>query len=156
MPQRRPDPFEALAAAGWRRVRTSGAFMSGAGPLWARRAGDAWVYAVWTTDVHLNPAGRVHGGLLATLADHAVSTVAWEAAGRVPCVTVQLDLHYLAGVAPGALVEARAEVVRRTSSLLFMRCVLEVAGGAVATAQALMKVQAATHGDRDDRTPVVQ
>ena len=136
----RDDPFETVTAAGWRRVRTSGAFMSGAGQLWARRCDADWAYAVWATQAHLNPAGVVHGGLLATLADHAISTVAWEAAGRVPCVTVQLDMHYLAAVAQGVLLEARAHLVRRTSSLLFMRCVLRVADREVAAAQALMKM----------------
>jgi uncharacterized protein (TIGR00369 family) len=135
------DPFENLAAAGWRRIRTAGAFMSTAGPLWARREDTSWVYGVWSTDAHLNPAGVVHGGLLATLADHAISTVAWEVASRMPCVTVQLDTQFLAPVAAGVLVEARAQLVRRTSSLLFMRGQLQVAGGEVLVAQALMKVQ---------------
>ncbi|MGJ7505287.1 MULTISPECIES: PaaI family thioesterase [unclassified Variovorax] len=136
------DPFEKLAATGWRRVRTAGAFMSGVGPLWALRENESWVYGVWAGDAHLNPAGVVHGGLLATLADHAISTVAWEAAGRTPCVTVQLDTQFLAPVAPGVLIEARAQVVRRTASLLFMRGLLQVAGLEVLIAQALMKVQA--------------
>jgi uncharacterized protein (TIGR00369 family) len=135
------DPFENLAAAGWRRIRTAGAFMSTAGPLWTRREGTSWVYAVWSTDAHLNPAGVVHGGLLATLTDHAISTVAWEAASRMPCVTVQLDTQFLAPVAAGVLVEARAQLVRRASSLLFMRGQLRAAGQEVLVAQALMKVQ---------------
>lgn len=135
------DPFENLAAAGWRRMRSAGAFMSTAGPLWARREGEGWVYGVWSTDAHLNPAGVVHGGLLATLADHAISTVAWEAAARAPCVTVQLDTQFLAPVAAGVLLEARAQLVRRTSSLLFMRGLLQVAGRDVLAAQAVMKLQ---------------
>lgn len=135
------DAFDKLAAAGWRRVRSAGAFMSVAGPLWARREGEGWVYGVWSTGAHLNPAGAVHGGLLATLADHAISTVAWEAASRMPCVTVQLDTQFLAPVAAGVLVEARAQLVRRTSGLLFMRGLLQVAGQDVLVAQALMKVQ---------------
>ncbi|SFP54733.1 uncharacterized domain 1-containing protein [Variovorax sp. OK605] len=136
------DPSENLAAAGWRRVRSAGAFMSGAGPLWAMREGEGWRYGIWSTEAHLNPAGFVHGGLLATLADHAISTVAWEAAQRVPCVTVQLDTQFLAPVTTGVLIEARAQLVRRTSSLLFMRGLLQVAGQEVLVAQALMKVHA--------------
>lgn len=154
--QQAADPFEKLAAAGWRRVRSAGAFMSGAGPLWARREGEGWCYAVWSTQAHLNPAGVVHGGLLATLADHAISTVAWEAAGRVPCVTVQLDTQFLAPVPTGVLIEARAQLVRRTASLLFMRGLLQIEGREVLVAQALMKVHApaenasATSGQRPD------
>lgn len=134
------NSLENLASRGWRRVHAAGAFMSLAGPLWALREGESWVYAVVSTDAHLNPAGVVHGGLLATLVDQAISTVAWEAAGRMPCVTVQLDTHFLAPVSTGLLIEARAQLVRRTSSLLFMRGMLQVPGKEVLVAQALMKV----------------
>ena len=128
---------------GWKPREAAGRFMALAGPLWAARDGDAWVYGVITTDDHLNPAGVVHGGLLATLVDHTLSTVAWEAAGRAPCVTVQLDTHFLASVPAGVLLEARARVVRRTSSLLFMHGTLSVAGHDVLAAQAVMKTHAA-------------
>lgn len=117
--------------------------MALAGPLWAAREGDGWAYGVVSTDEHLNPAGVVHGGLLATLMDHALSTLAWEAAGGAPCVTVQLDTHFLASVPPGVLIEARGRVLRRTSSLLFMHGALSVAGSDVLAAQAVMKLQAA-------------
>jgi hypothetical protein len=33
--------------------------------------------------------------------------VAWEATDRTPCVTVQLDTHFLALVRPGVLIETR-------------------------------------------------
>ncbi len=117
--------------------------MASAGPLWARREGQDWVYAIWATRAHMNPAGVVHGGLLTTLVDHAISTVAWEAASRAPCVTVQLDAQFLAPVEPGAtgvLVEARARVVRQAASLLFMHGTLRVLDAEVLVAQALMKV----------------
>lgn len=132
-----------LREGGWKPLNAAGRFMALAGPLWAARDGDGWAYGVVSTDEHLNPAGLVHGGLLATLIDHALSTLAWEAAGRAPCVTVQLDTHFLASVPPGVLIEARGRVVRRTSSLLFMHGTLSVAGSDVLAAQAVMKRQAA-------------
>ena len=132
-----------LREGGWKPLKGAGRFMALAGPLWAARDGDGWAYGVVSTDEHLNPAGVVHGGLLATLIDHALSTLAWEAAGRAPCVTVQLDTHFLASVPPGVLIEARGRAVRRTSSLLFMHGALSVAGSDVLAAQAVMKLQAA-------------
>lgn len=132
---------------GWKQVRGSGRFMALVGPLWARREGDGWAYGMISTDDHLNPAGVVHGGLLATLIDHALSVIAWQAAGRAPCVTVQLDTHFLGSVSPGVLIEARGRVVRRTKHLLFMQGVLSVAGEDVLAAQALMKAQAPSRGE---------
>lgn len=65
------------------------------GPLFTRQEDGGWAYALLPTAAHLNPAGVVHGGLLATLIDHALSAIAGQASGRVPCVTVQLDSHFL-------------------------------------------------------------
>ena len=50
---------------------------------------------------HLNPAARVHGGALMTLLDHAISSTAWEACDRQPCVTVQMDTQFLGAVEAG-------------------------------------------------------
>lgn len=130
--------METRTNADWQ-VRSIQGFIAHAGPLWARREGDGWAYGFAIGEQHLNPAGVVHGGALLTLMDHAMSTVAWQAAGRVPCVTLQLDSHFAAPVLPGQFVEARAEVAKRTGSLVFMRGELRVGDSLVLGAQALMK-----------------
>lgn len=130
--------LETEAYAEWQ-VRSTPGFIAHAGPLWARRERDGWAYGFAISTQHLNPAGVVHGGALLTLVDHAMSTVAWEAAGRLPCVTLQLDSHFAAPVLAGQFVEARAQVARRTGSLVFMRGELRVGDNLVLGAQALMK-----------------
>jgi uncharacterized protein (TIGR00369 family) len=89
---------------------------------------------------HVNPAGLVHGGLLATLMDHALSATAWEASGRLPCVTVQLDTQFIAAVQPGSFLVASSTITRQTASLIFMRGVLTVEARVVATGSAILKV----------------
>jgi uncharacterized protein (TIGR00369 family) len=123
---------------GWK-ARSLAGFIQHAGPLWARREGHGWAYGFAVGQQHLNPAGAAHGGALMTLMDHALSTVAWEACGRSPCVTLQLDSHFVSPVRPGQFVEARAQAMERTGSLVFMRGELRVGEGLVLTAQALMK-----------------
>jgi uncharacterized protein (TIGR00369 family) len=131
-----------LRTAGWKPTRSAGAFMALAGPLWARQEGEAWAYGVLAAAQHLNPAGVVHGGLLASLMDHALSAIAWEAADRAPCVTLQLDTHFLSPALPGELIEARGQVLRRSAGLVFLRGGLNVGERSVLAAQALMKIQA--------------
>ncbi len=114
--------------------------METAGPLWTRKEGDAWAYGVLSGAQHLNPAGVVHGGMLLTLLDHAISTVAWEASGRASCVTVQLDTHFIGAVQKGEFAEARAEVSHRTRNLIFMRGTVVVAQNLVLSSQAILKV----------------
>lgn len=132
-----------LLLGGWKKVQSAGAFMDMAGPLWAKRDEGRWLYGVLAAPCHLNSAGVVHGGLLETLMDHALSAIAWEAVERVPCVTLQLDSHFLSAVRAGEFIEALGQVVHRTASIVFLRGGLRVAEREVMAAQALMKVQKA-------------
>lgn len=136
-----------LLSRGWKPVKSAGAFMELVGPLWALRGsegasvGEGWRYGLLLSPSHLNPAGVVHGGLLETLMDHALSAIAWEAAGRAPCVSLQLDSHFLSAARAGEFIEASGLVVHRTRSMVFLRGSLRVGEREVMAAQALMKVQ---------------
>ena len=79
-------------SAGWRERAASG-FIGLTGPLWTRREANGWGYAFVAEARHTNPAGIVHGGMLMTLVDHAIATVAWDSAGvTTGPVTVPLVL----------------------------------------------------------------
>ena len=134
----RLEPMDRLQEQGWK-PRQLGGFMGLAGPLWTRREGAGWVYGLLAEDRHLNPAGVVHGGALGTLIDHVLSTVAWEACDRTPCVTVQLDTHFLAEVRAGQFALARASVTARTGSLVFMEGSVQVEDRPVLVARAILK-----------------
>jgi uncharacterized protein (TIGR00369 family) len=127
------------ALDGWK-ARTLPGFFGLVGPMWTRKEGETWAYAVLAEEKHTNPAGIVHGGMLTTLIDHALSIVAWEANDRRPCVTVALDLQFLAPARPGDLVVARGRIVRQTSSLVFMQGSLTVQGEEIVTASAILKI----------------
>lgn len=130
-----------LSAAGWRE-RTLPGFAGLVGPLWTRKEESGWAYGLLPTEAHLNPAGLVHGGLLTTLIDHALSAIAWEASERRACVTVQLDTQFLAAAREGQFLEARGRVVRATGSLVFMQGQVAVDGVEIVTASSLLKVLA--------------
>lgn len=129
---------EALSAAGWRERALAG-YAGRFGPLWTRREEDGWTYGVLPTAEHLNPAGAVHGGVFASLMDHVLSAIAWEALGRQACVTVQLDTQFLQAAREGQFLEARAQVVRIAGSLVFMRGTVSHAGDALCLGSAVLK-----------------
>lgn len=131
--------LDALAEAGWK-PRTLQGFSGLVGPIWARKEDAAWAYGLLATKAHLNPVGVVHGGLLTTLIDHAMSAIAWEAIGRRPCVTVQLDTHFVSAAREGDFLEARGRVVRAATSLVFVQGQVRVDGAEIVTACAVMKV----------------
>ncbi|MGE0714286.1 MAG: PaaI family thioesterase [Alphaproteobacteria bacterium] len=134
----RPMSFDP-SAHGWKQRNVRG-FSELVGPFWTRRDEQGWAYGFLAGDRHVNPSGVVHGGMLMTLADQALSITVWEAAERRPCVTVQLDTHFLSPVRPGDFVEARARVVRRTRSMVFVDGALAVNGDTVLTAMGVWKI----------------
>ncbi|MGE0222460.1 MAG: PaaI family thioesterase [Acetobacteraceae bacterium] len=127
------------AADGWREMRGA-PLPGGIGIPWAKRVGDHWQYGLLTTEAHLNPQGVIHGGILMALADHGISILAWEAAGRAPCTTIQLNTHFIDAVRPGEFVTVSGEVTRRTRALVFTRGKLSAGGRDVAAVDGIWRI----------------
>ena len=137
-----PDDHAAasdLAAAGWKPMPASD-YPALIGPFLARREGGGWHYGFVAEQRHLNKGGVVHGGMLVSFADDALGATVWEAVGRQPVTTVQLNTQFIAPVHLGELAEMRAEVLRRTRTVVFVRGVLEVGGRAVVHADGVWKI----------------
>ncbi len=128
------------AQDGWK-ARTLPGFFGTVGPLWTKRGAQGWEYALLAEERHHNPAGIVHGGMLCTLLDHALSAIGWEANERKPCITIAFDVQFLAPARAGDFVVARGQITRQTSSLVFMRGSLTVRDATIVTASAILKVQ---------------
>jgi acyl-coenzyme A thioesterase PaaI-like protein len=117
-------------ASGWRAM-SAAALPSGLGVPWAKRVDGDWQYGLQTGSDHGNPNGVLHGGVLLAFADHGLSLLAWEAAERSVCTTIQLNSHFLDAARPGEFLELRGEVTRRTRGLVFLRGIIgarDVAG----------------------------
>ena len=87
-------------------------------------------------DRHLNPAGSVHGGVLATLVDTAMGAAVRSSTGEsdVPA-TSQLTMAYLRPGRPGRL-EASAHVGKQGAHLLVCQARVEQDGDVLAEALA--------------------
>jgi acyl-coenzyme A thioesterase PaaI-like protein len=107
-------------AHGWRAM-PSAALPASLGAPWARKMEGQRLYGLLTGPEHVNPNGVIHGGVLMAFADHGLSLLAWEAAERTPCTTIQLNTHFLDAIKPGEFIELRGEVVRRTRGMVFVR-----------------------------------
>ena len=113
------------AAEDWKRREMKG-IPASLGALWTRREGDGWRYAVQLDESHCNAQGFIHGGVLMTFMDHALSLMVWEAAGRAMCATIHLDSHFLKGLRAPAFVELDGEILRQGRELAFARGALRV------------------------------
>lgn len=127
------------ASEGWKPLRAGG-FPGIAGPYLGRREGNGWIYGFTAEARHLNVGGVVHGGALVAFADETLGMTLWEAAERRPLTTVQLNTQFIAAVREGEFVTLRAELLRRTRSLLFVRGLLRVEDRTVAALDGVWKI----------------
>jgi uncharacterized protein (TIGR00369 family) len=129
-----------LAAGGWKTVPAED-YPALIGPFLARRDGDGgWRYGFVAEQRHLNKGGVVHGGMLMSFADDALGMTVWQSVGRRPVTTVQLNTQFVSPVRLGEFVEVRAEVLRATRTVVFVRGVVEVSGRAVVHADGVWKI----------------
>ncbi|WP_167854998.1 PaaI family thioesterase [Mangrovimicrobium sediminis] len=118
--------------------------------LHVRRDEQGFHYAVALDERHVNGQGFIHGGVLVTFLDHALSLLVWEATGRAHCSTVQLDSHFLKALRPPVFVELEGEILRQGRNLAFARGILRVDGESVMEATGTWNVVRATpEGDSE-------
>lgn len=126
-----PDGFEPLPDAG--------GFLDHVGPLHANGDG---VLGLRAEERHLNVAGTVMGGLLATLADAAFGrAIRADADGDAKVATISLTTDFLRPGKPGAWLEARTEVEKLSGRIAFADCSVTADGEEVVRARAVFAVR---------------
>ncbi len=128
-----------MAPDGWTRREMKG-IPASLGAVWTRREEGGWRYGVALDESHANAQGFVHGGVLMTFMDHALSLLVWEASGRAICSTIHLDSHFLSGLRPPAFLELDGEILRQGRNLAFARGVLRAQGKAVMEATGVWSI----------------
>jgi len=127
------------APAGFSPVQDPGPFLEHVGPLLVSEDGALGLQA---RDHHLNAAGAVMGGLLATLVDAALAAgIRRDADDDVQIATVSLTTDYLRPAPAGAWLEARTEVERLGGRLAFADCSVRADGDEVVRARAVFAVR---------------
>ena len=84
------------------------------------RDGRAFAWGFRIADKHLNIGGIVHGGMLVTFADQCMGALAFFAAGKQPCSTIDLAASFVAPGRPGDWIECTGAVSRVTRDLVFV------------------------------------
>src|SRR4051812_35765691 len=107
-------------ADGWEKVEDKG-FTGHVGPIWRRDRGDGLEFAFRAEPKHANLRNVLQGGMLMTFADRALGRNSWRAAGEKPVATVEFNMQFVTAGKIGEFFEIRPEVVRKTSSLVFVR-----------------------------------
>ena len=89
---------------------------------------------------HLNAAGITHGGFIAAVVDAGAGSAAHKAANQNPCVTISLELKFIATIKLGQELFGKTIIQKKTKSMIFLTCELTVANKIVATASGVWKI----------------
>ena len=73
---------------------------------------------------HLNKAGITHGGYICTIIDAGAGTAAHRSSGNRPCVTISLDVKFIAPSIIGDELKGSVEIIKITKSMVFLNCKL--------------------------------
>lgn len=127
------------SAHGWEPFDETG-FPDRMGGVWRKADGEGVSYGLLTDAGHLNRNGRIHGGAVLALADHALGHTSVDAGQGRKQATVQLDVQFVAAPMAGDFLVARGTVVRMTRALVFLRAEITVGDRLIATATGIWKI----------------
>ena len=89
---------------------------------------------------HLNAAGITHGGFICSLVDAGAGTAAHRCAGQAPCVTISLDLKFIATTKIGDEIVGFTKILKKTKSMVFLICHLKSKDKIIASASGIWKI----------------
>ena len=89
---------------------------------------------------HLNKAGITHGGYICTIIDAGAGTSCHHASGNKPCVTISLDIKFIAPSNLGDELLGTVEIQKVTKSMVFINCKLKCKNKLIASAVGIWKI----------------
>ena len=89
---------------------------------------------------HLNMAGITHGGYIASVIDAGAGTGAHRSTNKKPCVTISLDIKFVASTVLGDEIIGFTKIQKITNSMVFLICYLKCKGKLIATASGIWKI----------------
>ena len=89
---------------------------------------------------HLNTAGITHGGYISSIIDSGAGTGAHGAAKNSLCVTISLDIKFIASTKLGDEISGFVKILKRTKSMVFLICYLKSNEKIIASASGIWKI----------------
>lgn len=132
---------DVMDAGGWQRLSVT-RFSAAIGQTWVRgEIGSREVGLIAHEGIANDYGVVVHGGAMMTFADIALGLGVGDGAPPGSAmVTAQLTYQFAGGVKIGALITCASEIVRRTSSLVFIRGLIKADDEVVGSADGIFKV----------------
>ena len=91
-------------------------------------------------DIHLNKREITHGGFICSLIDAGAGTAVYRASNNQSCVTISLDVKFIAPSRLGDEILGKVNILKKTKSMLFVNCNLYINKNIIACATGVWKV----------------
>ena len=120
--------------------RVSG-FMHHNGGLYFREVSEnEYEFKAIIKEFHLNKRQITHGGFICSLIDAGAGTAVYRASNNQSCVTVSLDVKFIAPSKLGDEIVGKVNILKKTKSMLFVSCNLHINKNVIASATGVWKV----------------
>ena len=91
-------------------------------------------------DIHLNKREITHGGFICSLIDAGAGTAVYRTTGQKSCVTVSLDVKFIAPTRLNDEIIGKVQILKKTKNMVFVNCILKKKDQLVASASGVWKV----------------
>ena len=120
--------------------RVSG-FMHHNGGLYFREISEnEYEFKATIKEYHLNKREITHGGFICSLIDAGAGTAVYRTTGQKSCVTVSLDIKFIAPSRKKDELIGNVQILKKTKSMVFVNCNLKNEGQLIASATGVWKV----------------
>lgn len=135
---------------GFRLLPTHGGFNLMFGALYGRLRDGVLETGFRVSPRHINPHGTCHGGVLATFADFQIYAAQQAAkTGDRLTPTISMTIDYLSPAHLGEWIEARTELLRATSTIMFSQTLASADGRKVFRSSNTIRLG---RSDKDNRS----
>ena len=116
-------------------------FMHHNGGLYFREISEKkYEFKTTIRDFHLNKRDITHGGFICSLIDAGAGTAVYRTTGQKSCVTVSLDIKFIAPSRINDEITGEIQILKKTNSMVFVNCNLKKKDQLVASAIGVWKV----------------
>ena len=116
-------------------------FMQHNGCLYFREISEnEYEFKATIKEFHLNKREITHGGFICSLIDAGAGTAVYRTTGQKSCVTVSLDIKFIAPSRKEDELIGNVQILKKTKSMVFVNCNLKKKDQLIASATGVWEV----------------
>ena len=125
----------------YRQISTKTGFLKYNGGLLFRKIkNNKYEFKTKIKKIHLNRARHTHGGYICSIIDAGAGTAAHYCANGKPCVTVSLEVKFMAPTKYNDEIVGAVSIDKKTKSLIFLSCILKLKNKIIASSSGIWKI----------------